>query len=76
MAGQYEELLCPFCDKGKIACLYFPSVLSVKSSGRSSLGSGKYFRESADTWIIKSGCSLCGKSAEEVEKELRKKNII
>lgn len=76
MAGQHEELSCPFCDKGRIQCLYFPSVLSVKSSGRSSIGSGKYFRESANTWLIQSGCSNCGKSQEEVEKELRKKNII
>lgn len=30
MAGQHEEIPCPFCGKGRIACLYFPSSYSVK----------------------------------------------
>jgi hypothetical protein len=76
MRGQYEELSCPFCDKGRIQCWYIPGVWSEKSSGRSSLGSGKKVIKSSDTWLIRSGCSHCGKSQEEVEKELRKKNII
>ena len=76
MAGQYEELSCPFCDKGRIACLYFPSVWGEKRTGRSSLGSGKSISKSTEQWIVQSGCSECGKSAEEVEKELRRKEII
>lgn len=71
-----EELTCPFCDKGKIICGHIPSVWGEKSSGRSSLGSGKKVTKSSEEWLIKSGCSVCGKSQEEVEKELKDKNII
>lgn len=73
---QYEELLCPFCDKGRIQAGYVAGVWGEKNSGRSSIGSGKKVIKSSDTWLIQSGCSICGKSQEEVEKELRKKNII
>lgn len=76
MRGQYEELSCPFCDKGIISCLYFPSVASEKRSGRSSLGSGRSVKKSSDLWLVQSGCNVCGKSKEEVENELRKKDII
>ena len=76
MPGQYEELSCPFCDKGRISCLYFPSAWGEKRTGRSSLGSGKSITKSSETWLIQSGCSVCGKSQEEVEAELKKKNII
>lgn len=76
MVGQYEELPCPFCDKGKISCLYFPSAWSVKSTGRGALGKGRSVSKSSETWLIKTGCSACGKTADEVEKELRKKNVI
>ena len=76
MVGQYEILSCPFCDQGRIPCLYFPSVWGEKSSGRSSLGKGKKVTKSSDVWVIKSGCSNCNKSTEEVEKELRKKGVI
>ncbi len=76
MPGQYEELSCPFCDKGRIACLYFPSALSIKRSGARSLPGKTSFHKSSDEWIIQSGCKVCGKSQEEVERELRKKNII
>lgn len=75
MAGQYEELSCPFCDKGKIGCLFFPSATKIRRlSG--SFGTGKDYKKSAETWIIQSGCQLCGHSKEEVEKEFRKKGII
>lgn len=74
--GQYEPLSCPFCDKGKISCLYFPSVWGEKHTGRSSIGSGKKPTKSSETWIVKSRCSACGKSQQEVETELKKKNII
>jgi hypothetical protein len=40
MAGQYEELSCPFCDKGKIRCLYFPSAWSVKIKRTKTLPGG------------------------------------
>lgn len=75
MPGQYEILSCPFCDKGKITCLYFPSVYSVK---RTTVGSNRSStpHKSSETWFIKTGCSVCGKSDEEVEKELKRKEII
>ena len=76
MAGQYEILPCPFCEKGQIQCLYFPSAWSEKRKGKSSLGRGVSITKSSETWIIQSVCSSCGKTAEEVEKELRTKGII
>lgn len=73
MRGQYEELVCPFCDKGIISCLYFPgSVKSVKSGGRGIRSVSK----SSDEWIIQSDCPKCGKSADEIEKELKGRNMI
>jgi hypothetical protein len=74
--GQYEELSCPFCDKGKIQAWYIPGVWTEKRTGKSSLGRGKSVIKSTDVWLIKSGCSICGKLQEEVEKELRKKGVI
>lgn len=76
MAGQYETLSCPFCDKGKITCLYFPSVISVKREKSATFGSKTSRSKSSDTWLVQSGCSFCGKSQEEVEKELKKRDII
>jgi len=73
---QYEELPCPFCDKGRIACGYIPSVWSQKSHGKNALGSGKRKIKSNEEWLIQSGCSVCGKSQEEVEEKLKKDGII
>ena len=76
MAGQYEILSCPFCDRGKIQCLYFPSVSVVRSRPTATFGNRKKRETSSEQWIIQSGCLECGKSQEEVEKELRKQGII
>ena len=76
MRGEYMELACPFCDKGKIQAWYIPSVWSEKNTGRSSLGKGRSVSKSLEVWLIKSGCPICGKSQEEVEKKLREKEII
>jgi hypothetical protein len=76
MRGQYEELSCPFCDKGKIQCWYIPSVTTVRTRPSATFGKMKEKSKSPDIWLIQSGCSFCGKSQEEVEKELRKKEII
>ena len=73
---QYEELACPFCDTGKISCGYVAGSWSVKSTGKNSLGSGKHVSKSSDVWLIQSGCSKCGKSSDEVEKELKRKGVI
>lgn len=76
MVGHNETLSCPFCSKGIISCLYFPGAWGVKSTGKNSLGSGKHVSKSSDTWVVQSGCTVCGKSIEEVEKELKRKDII
>ncbi|MBU5537608.1 MAG: hypothetical protein KQA38_03550 [Candidatus Aenigmarchaeota archaeon] len=76
MRGQYEELSCPFCDKGKIQCWYIPGAISIKRSGARSLP-GKFSKtKSSDVWIVKSGCNVCGKSLEEIEQKLKEEGII
>lgn len=76
MRGQYEELPCPFCDKGRISCLYIPGAWSHKMKRTKTLPGSGSVSKSADTWLIQSGCSVCGKSQEEVEKELIRKGVI
>jgi len=76
MRGRYEELSCPFCDKGKIQAWYIPGAWTIKRRKTASLPGTKAVKKSADVWIIKSGCSICGKSQEEVEKKLREDGII
>lgn len=76
MAVQYEILPCPFCNKGEISCLYFPSVWSQKRTVTGSLPGKKSVSRSKENWIIKSGCSNCGKTQEEVEEKLKDEDII
>jgi len=76
MKGEYVELNCPFCEKGRMVCLYFPSVWSEKRSLTATFGSRRTRRKTSETWIIQSGCNICGKSREEVEKELKRLGII
>ncbi len=73
---QYEILSCPFCHKGEISCLYFPSAVSVKRNVTASLPGRGSLNKSRETWIVKSGCLECGKSQEEIEKELKRGGII
>lgn len=73
---QYEILKCPFCDKGDISCMWYPSATSVKRTGRNSLGSKPSLHKSKEEWIIRTGCPICGKSQEDVEKKLKNKDII
>lgn len=75
MRGEYEELECPFCEKGKIVCLHFPSTTKIRRvSG--SFGRGYHYSKSKDVWIVMSGCPICGKSKEEIERELKRQGII
>lgn len=76
MRGEPVELACPFCDKGKIQCWFIPGAWSVKRKSTKTLPGRGTITRSSDVWLIQSGCSVCGKSEEEVEKELRKKGII
>jgi hypothetical protein len=72
---QYEILSCPFCKTGQIQCIFYPGAWSEKRSGRNSLGRGVSVSKSSDIWVVQSGCTNCGKSQEEVEKELRKEGF-
>jgi len=76
MRGEYEELTCPFCEKGKITALHFPSVKQEKRSITATFGSRKLISKSKDIWIIQSGCNVCGKSKEDIERELKKRGVI
>jgi len=76
MRGEPVELACPFCDNGRIQCWFIPGAISVKISGARSLPGKTSKHKSSDTWMIQSGCNVCGKKPEEVEKELRKKGAI
>jgi hypothetical protein len=73
---QYEELPCPFCEKGRIACGYVPSAWSFKAKRTKTLPGGGSSTKSQEVWLVQSGCSVCGKSREEVEAELKRKNMI
>ncbi len=76
MVGQYEELSCPFCDRGRISALYIAGAWTVKRSGARSLPGKTSKHKSSDQWLIQSGCSVCGKGQEEVEKKLRENGAI
>jgi len=76
MRGDYEELICPFCDKGRIQCWHIPSSWSEKKQSSETFGKKRLLRKSPDIWLIQSGCKICGKSRDEVEAELRKKGVI
>ena len=76
MRGEPVELNCPFCDKGKIQCWYIPGEWSHKMKRTKTLPGSGSVSKSSDVWLIQSGCNVCGKSQQEIEKELIKKEII
>ena len=76
MVGQYEELSCPFCDKGALQALHVLGAWSVRRTGRTSLPGKQRITKSSDAWIIQSGCRACGRSAEEVERRLKEDGVI
>jgi hypothetical protein len=76
MRGQYEELNCPFCDKGKIQAWHIPSFWQEKRSVTATFGSRRNLKRTQDIWNIKSGCNICGKSQEEVEKKLKEEGFL
>lgn len=59
---------CPFCGKNTIQILYFPS--SARPYKTTWGGSKPGYKVSKEQIIVQSGCKECGKSQEEVEKEL------
>jgi hypothetical protein len=62
--------------KGKIQCWFIPGAISVRRSGARSLPGKTSKNKSSDVWVIQSGCSICGKSSDEVEKKLREEGIV
>lgn len=73
---QYEILKCPFCEKGEISCKWYPGAVSQKRSKTASLPGKGSFHKSKEVWIVESGCNICNKSKEEVEKEFKKRGVI
>lgn len=73
---QYEMLPCPFCEKGKIAGMWYPSAVSVRKNKTASLPGKGTVNKSKEVWIVKSGCGVCRKPMEEVEAEMKKQGII
>ena len=73
---QYEALAYPFCEIEEIRCLYFSSAVSFKRNVTASLPGLGSLQKSKEVWLTPSGCTKCGKSKEEVERELRKKRVI
>lgn len=73
---QYGILARPFCKKGHISCMWFPSAVSIKRNITASLPSKGSVSKSRDTWIVKSGCSECGRSQEEIEKQFQKEGFV
>jgi hypothetical protein len=54
----------------------FLELLLLKRSSSRALP-GKFSKtKSSDVWIIQSGCNVCGKSQEVVEKKLKEEGII
>lgn len=76
MRGEYQELLCPFCNNGKIRCWYIPSVTSFKRERSATFGSKVKRSRTSDILLVQSGCNVCRKSQEEVEKEFKNKGVI
>jgi len=48
----------------------------MKRQISATFGSKTRKSKSAEVWLIKSGCNICGKSQEEFEKKLKRKEII
>lgn len=70
MSKQIIFLKCPFCKKGEIEAIYFPSVLR---SRKGSWGGYKpKFERSADSIIITSDkCPNCRKTRKEIQKKIK-----
>jgi len=76
MRGEPVELSCPYCDKGRIQCWFIPGVMQEKRRRTQTFGVKHERHKSSDTWLVQSGCNVCGKSSDEIERELRKRDII
>jgi len=68
---EQEEIPCPFCGIGKIPCDHVPSMVNVKVNLSATVGKIKKKSKSSDIWNIKSSCSNCGKTADEIKKAMK-----
>jgi len=74
MAKEVRVLKCPFCKRGEIETVYFPSVLHKRKGTWG--GYKPTFKRSADDMIVTSAkCPNCGKSGKEIQKSLKKESI-
>lgn len=73
---QYEMWDCPFCGKNTISVLHFPKSVSIKRAKTASLPGSKGYHKNPDTYLIKSGCSLCGNPPQRVEEKLRMEGML
>lgn len=68
---QSEEIPCPFCGIGKVTCDHIPSAWSFKAKRTKTLPGSGTASKSAEVWDIKSGCSNCGKTVDEIRKAMK-----
>ncbi|MEM2174455.1 MAG: hypothetical protein QXI58_02375 [Candidatus Micrarchaeia archaeon] len=73
---EIEIIKCPFCNKGDIQLIHFPSATRVKIKKTATFGSKMQKTRTSDTWIVSSNCSVCGKNSQEIEKKLKEEGII
>jgi transcription elongation factor Elf1 len=76
LGRQYEVWDCPFCGQNTISVIHFPKSVSIKRSKTASLPGSKGFHVSPDVYVVQSGCSKCGNSAEEVERKMKESGMI
>jgi len=70
MQLQTEEILCPFCKKGKIKCYYIPSFWQEKRSVTATFGGKRNLKRTREKYEVQVPCPNCGKSAKEIQKML------
>jgi hypothetical protein len=70
-----EEIPCPFCN-GEIPVGLVRGCWTEKRHVTATFGARHDKRKTKDVFIIHTGCKNCGKSKEEIEKELKRKNMI
>ncbi len=73
---EYDVWDCPFCGARSISVVRYPSSISVKRSKTASLPGSKGFHRSPDVYVVKGGCSKCGKTMEEVEAKFTQEGML
>lgn len=73
MSKQSLSFKCPFCNKGKIDALYFPSVKNY-IGGPHGVGK-KLITHSKEDLIVENDCPVCGKNHKEIKKAYEKGKV-